>query len=189
MVTPPPTAVMTKAEDPEDPEEAAATVSVAVPVPGAARLEAERLAVTPGKVPLTESARAELKPLPAAVFKVTAAVPPGTREICGVFPVSLKVGPVSVRVTVAVLVWVPLAAEICKGKAPWVSAAVASMARVKLPDPGAAKLEVESVAVTPEGAPVTERATAALKLLMSETAPLTLALVPRVAVAVAGAVT
>ena len=70
-------AVTVRLEVPVAAVEAADTVNVLVPLPGAAMLVGARLAVTPAGAPLTDNAIAELNPVPFAVVNVIGTEPPG----------------------------------------------------------------------------------------------------------------
>jgi hypothetical protein len=77
LVTPPPAAVTVRVEMPANVVEAAVSVKVSLPLPGAAMLGGAKLAETPAGSPVTDSDIKDLNPVPATVVKVTAIEPPG----------------------------------------------------------------------------------------------------------------
>jgi hypothetical protein len=133
--------------------EAAVRVTTALPVPGAARLLVESVAVTPDGSPLTPRLTAELKPPPAVARTVNDALVPGCSTTADVLDVSVMpttltltvvvfVSPSPVAVTVSVYVF---------------GGTVTAAARFRFvdPDPGAARVAGEKVAVIPVGMPAT----------------------------------
>lgn len=85
----------------------AASVSVLLPLPGAAMLVGAKLAVTPEGSPLTDSATDELNPFNAAVETVTRAEPPAVTVALVALGVSVKLGTATVRLNGEVLVTPP----------------------------------------------------------------------------------
>ncbi len=80
--------------------EAAASLSVLLPLPGAARLEGAKVAVIPTGAPLTDSAIAELNPFTRAVVKVICAEPPRATVALVVLGDSVNPGVNTVRLRV-----------------------------------------------------------------------------------------
>ena len=99
MVTPPPEAITVRVEVPAAAVEAADSVKMLLPLPGAAMLVGAKLAVTPIGDPLTDNVIAELNPVPFAVVKVIGNDPPGATVALVALGVSVKV-PRTVRLSV-----------------------------------------------------------------------------------------
>jgi hypothetical protein len=101
-IVPPPEAVMVSVPDRADAPGAAVIVSVLLPLPGAAMLVGERLAVTPWGAPVTDNAMAELNPLTTTVETVICIIPPGATFTLVALGVSVreKFGVRMVRVSV-----------------------------------------------------------------------------------------
>ena len=76
LVIPPAAADTVKVETPGATVEPANRVMVPCPLPGAAMLEGAKVAVTPDGSPITESAMAQLNPVPAVVVRVMGIDPP-----------------------------------------------------------------------------------------------------------------
>ena len=92
MLTPPPVAVTVREEIPAATVDAAETVRVRLPLPGAGILVAMKFAVNPLKRPLTDSVMAALKPACLATDKtMEPALPAGTLIPAGV-GVNVNVG-------------------------------------------------------------------------------------------------
>lgn len=77
LVTPPPEAVMVRADVPGAFVELAVSVSLLLPLPGEAMLVGEKPAVTPAGSPLIDNATAELNPFTRAVVRVIGTEAPG----------------------------------------------------------------------------------------------------------------
>ena len=92
MVTPPPEAITVRVEVPAAAVEAADSVKMLLPLPGAAMLVGAKLAVTPIGDPLTDNVIAELNPGPFAVVKVIVPDPPGAILALVAFGDSVKLG-------------------------------------------------------------------------------------------------
>jgi len=72
--------------------EAAASVKVLTPLPGAVMLAGVKGAVTPCGNPLTDNATADWNPYSAAVDSLTVVEPPGATSVLVALGVSVKVG-------------------------------------------------------------------------------------------------
>jgi hypothetical protein len=79
LVIPPPAADTVKVETPGAIVEPTDRVMVLCPLPGAAMLVGAKVAVTPLGSPITDSAMAELNPVPATVVRVMGIDPPRAR--------------------------------------------------------------------------------------------------------------
>jgi hypothetical protein len=99
LVTPPPLAVTVKEVAPAALVEAADTVKVLEPVPGAAMLSDAKVAVTPLGTPVTDNATAASNPFTRAVFRTMCAEPPAATLAFGATEVKLKLGVNTVRLT------------------------------------------------------------------------------------------
>jgi hypothetical protein len=83
-------AVTVKVEVPGAAVEAADSVKVLVPLPGAAKLVGAKVAVTPLGTPLIDNVMAELNPVPLVVVKVIGIDPPGATLGVVALAVSVK---------------------------------------------------------------------------------------------------
>lgn len=101
-IVPPPEAVMVRVPDRADAPGAVVIVSVLLPLPGAAMLAGERLAVTLSGAPVTDNAMAELNPLTTTVETVICINPPGATLTLVALGVSVreKLGARMVRISV-----------------------------------------------------------------------------------------
>lgn len=101
-IVPPPEAVMVSVPDRADAPGAAVIVSVLLPLPGAAMLAGERLAVTLSGAPVTDNPMAELNPLTTTVETVICVDPPGATLTLVALGVSVreKSGARMVRISV-----------------------------------------------------------------------------------------
>jgi hypothetical protein len=79
--------------------EAAASVSVLLPLPGAAMLAGAKLAVTPLGSPLTDNATAHWNPFSPAVDSLIGVEPPGATVALVALGVSVKLGTTTVRLS------------------------------------------------------------------------------------------
>jgi hypothetical protein len=79
-------------KEPAAAPEAAASVNVLLPLPGAAMLAGVKLAVTPVGSPLTDHATADWNPFSAAVDSLIGVEPPTTTVALVVLGVSMKPG-------------------------------------------------------------------------------------------------
>ena len=86
---------------------AAASVSELLPLPGAAMLARENVAVTPVGRPLTDNATAELNPFSVAVVSVTGMEPPPATVALVAPVVRVKLGATTVRPSGTVFVTPP----------------------------------------------------------------------------------
>lgn len=93
--------------------EVADSFKTVLPLPGAARLEGVKVAVTPAGSPSTENVTAELRPPRTALVKLTVTVLPRFKTGDVVFDVRVRPG--TNRVSVAVLVTPPPVAVTVKG--------------------------------------------------------------------------
>lgn len=162
-----PDAVTVRAYVPGAVEEAAASVNLLLPLPGATRLEVAKVAATPVGAPDTESTTAELKPFEIAVDSVTGTEPPGATLGLAELAVNVKFGVNTVRFTVCVFVTPLPVAETVIGYTPGVGEEDAASVNLLLPLPGDAMLAGANVAVTPVGAPLAESVSAELKPVIS----------------------
>jgi len=161
FVTPPPEAVTIRVKEPAAVPEAAASVSVLLPLPGAAILLGARVAVTPLGRPLTDSATADWNPLSAAVDSLIAVAAPATTVAFVALGVSVKLrGITTAKVTGWVTVTPPPEALTAGLKAPAAVPDAAVSVKVLLPLPGAAMIAGAKLPVTPVGRPLTDNATA-----------------------------
>jgi hypothetical protein len=87
--------------------DAAFSVSVVLPLPGAARLAGAKPAVTPLGIPLTDNVIGEANPLTAAIVTVRGIDPPRATTTPVPASVSVKLGPITVRLTARVFVTPP----------------------------------------------------------------------------------
>jgi hypothetical protein len=92
IVTPPPVAVTVTLQEPAAVAEAAASVNVLLPLPGAAMLAGAKLAVTPVGSPLTDNTTADWNPFSAAVDSLIGVEPPAVTVALVVLDVSVKLG-------------------------------------------------------------------------------------------------
>ena len=160
---PPPVAVTVRVEVPVLAVDAAFKVSVLVPLPGEAMLVGANAAVTPLGRPLTDIVIADLNPFCRLVVAVTACeVPRGTVALASP-SASVNVGPTTVSASVCVSVMpAPVPFNVTVNTPPFAVDAALNVT-VLAPFPGDAILVGAKVAVTPEGNPVADNATADLK--------------------------
>ena len=104
---PPPAAVTVSVDEPVSAVEAAFSVSVLLPLAGEAMLAGVKLAVTPFGSPLTVSVTAAANPLTVAVVAVMGIVPPRVTVTLVPPSVSVKLGAITVRLSVWVFVTPP----------------------------------------------------------------------------------
>lgn len=147
-------------EAPGDVPEAAVSVKVLLPLPGAAMLVGAKLAVTPGGSPATDKATAELNPVPPVVVSVIGMDPPGATLALVAPGVSVKLGAAAVRFNAIARLNPPPVAITSIGQVPAVTFAAAAAVIVT----GAAVVKVgeEKLTVTPAGAPAADSATGEL---------------------------
>lgn len=103
-MSPPPAAVTVRVEEPRIAVDAAFSVSVLLPLPGEAMFVGAKLAVTPLGSPLTESVTAAVNPLTVAVVTVMGVDPPRATITFVPPAVSVKLGAITVRLSVWVFV-------------------------------------------------------------------------------------
>ena len=162
MVIPAPVAVIVTVETPTTAVLPADNVNVLWPLPGVAMLVGTKLGATPLGSPLTDNAMAELNPVPPAVVTVIGIDPP--RETPALLALSERVNvPRTVRLRVRVLVTPPPVAVMVGVELLEDALAAAVRVKVVLPLPGEAMLVGAKVAVTPDGSPLMDNATAELK--------------------------
>jgi hypothetical protein len=142
--------------------EAAVSVNLLLPLPGAARLAGAKLAVTPLGSPVAEKAIGALKPPEGVVVIVTGIDPPGVRLMPAAPRVTAKLGVTTVRVRGCVLVSPPPVAVMMRVDTLAPTLEPAEIVKVLLPLPGAVMLVGAKFAVTPLGRPDTDRAMAEL---------------------------
>lgn len=104
FVAPPPVAVTVSVEVFTAAVDATFRVRVLLPFPGEAMLVGAKLAVTPAGSPLTESASAALNPLTAAPVTMMGVDPPRATVTLAPLSPSVNIGPITVRLSVCVLV-------------------------------------------------------------------------------------
>lgn len=189
-VTPPPFAVMVTEWLPTGALALALRVRTLVPEPGAARLEGAKLAVTPLGRPLALNATAELNAEAPLTVRVTVAADPCVMLTEAALSVKVKTGR-GVTVNGSAMLWVtpPPFAVIVIERVPNAAVALALRVSTLVPEPGAARLEGEKLAVTPPGRPLALKATAASKLFVPLTVSVTAAVPPCATVAGALALT
>jgi hypothetical protein len=142
--------------------EAAESVKVLLPLPGAAMVAGEKLAVTPLGRLLTDNAIAELNPFTVAVVKVIGVDPPGGKRTFVPLDFSVKLDGKTVRAMTCACALPPPVPVTVKVETPAAVPEAADSFKVLLPLPGAAMLEGAKLAVTPCGSPLTDNATAEL---------------------------
>ena len=132
---------------------------------GAARLGAEKTAVTPQGRPAALSEIMELNPFPTVVFRVTVVLWPSSRLAEPWFSANVKLGG-STMLTLkeANCVRPPPVAMTCMVEEPAGTSALAINMSWLEPEPGAANLAGVRRAVIPLGRPATDSATGAEKL-------------------------
>ena len=91
-VTPPPEAVTVSLKAPAAVPDAAVSVKVLLPLPGAAMIAGAKLPVTPVGRPLTDNATADWNPLSAAVDSLIVVEAPDTTVALVMLGVSVKLG-------------------------------------------------------------------------------------------------
>jgi len=159
-VSPPPEAVTVRLKEPAAVPEAAVSVNVLLPLPGAATLVGAKLAVTPAGSPLTDSATADWNPLSAAADRLIAVEAPAVTVALVALGASVKLGGIA---TVTLTGWAtrtpPPMAVTVRLKEPVAVPEAAASVNVLLPWPGAAMLVGAKLAVTPAGIPLTDNAT------------------------------
>lgn len=165
LVTPPPTAETVSVAVTAVVVAVADSVKVLLPAPVAAMFAGAKLAVTPAGSPAMDMATVELNPLTRVVVNPICAVPPGARLTLATVDASVKLGVITVRPRVCVLVRPPPKAVMVRLKAPGVAPAVAERVNTLLPAPGEAMLEGAKTALIPDGRPAMDMATADLKPL------------------------
>src|ERR1700722_2284059 len=138
-------------------------VSVLIPAPGAAIVAGENEAVTPLGAALSDNAIAELKDPPFAVETATRPEDPGMTLRIADEGAMVKVGAaLMVRGIDKDSVTAPPVAVTVSGKVPAGATLVVVIINVAWPEPGRI-LDVESVALTPCGIPLTTSFNAVLK--------------------------
>jgi hypothetical protein len=176
LVIPPPVALTVSFEVPTAVPDALVRVKVLVPFPGAATLCGLKLALIPEGNPDTERATAELKPPSACVVRVTDTFPLAETDAKVVLPDKVKPG--TFTVSGAVCLTPPPLAVTTSEYAPGATLDAAESVSLLVPEPGAAKLAGERLAVIPLGNPVTVSATAALNEFTGAVVRLTVVLLP-----------
>jgi hypothetical protein len=144
--------------------EAAASVKVLLPLPGAAMLDGEKLAVTPLGTPLTARAMAALNPVPPTVVVVIGTDPPRATLALVALNVRVKL-PETVKMIGQVLAVPPPDTVTSSVEVLAATVAAAERDKMALPPPGPAMLVGKKLAVTPVGTPLIDNATAELNLL------------------------
>jgi len=173
-VTLPPFAVMVIVWFPTSALGLALKVKTLVPEPGAARLDGEKLAVTPLGTPLAVIATVELNAAAPVTVKVTVADVPCMMLAEVALSVRVKPGR-GVTVTCIEVVWVtpPPFAVMVMDRVPNATVRPAVRVSVLVPEPGGVRIDGEKLAVIPPGRPLTLKATVALKLLVPFTVTVT----------------
>lgn len=139
--------------------ELAESLIVLDPLPGAATVAGEKLAVTPAGSPVTVKAMAELNAVPFAVVRVIEAVLPRARLALAALAASVNVGGRMVRLKDTVLSAPAPAAPSVNVWAPAATVEATDSVKVLLPFPGAGMLVLLKLAVTPLGSPLTDKLT------------------------------
>jgi hypothetical protein len=159
FVTPPPAAVIVRLKEPATVPEAAARVSVLVPLPGDAMLAGVKLVVTPLGSPLADSSICDWNPYSAAVVILMVVDAPADTIALVAAGVSEKLGGgKTVRLMGCVLVTPPPLAFTVKLKEPATVPEATVNVKVVLPLPGVAMAAGAKLAVTPLGSPLTDNA-------------------------------
>jgi hypothetical protein len=135
-----------------------------------------KLAPTPDGNPEAEKAIAELNPPSARVVRVKDAFLLGGSD--AVVALADKVKPGTFNVSAAVCLTSPPFAEMTSEYAPGATLDAAESVSLLVPEPGAAMLVGEKLAVIPVGNPVTVSATAALNEVEAAVVKLTVVLLP-----------
>lgn len=176
LVIPPPVPLTVRAEVPTGIPDALVKVNVLLPFPGAATLCGLKLALIPDGNPDTERATAALNPPNACVVRVTDTFPLAGTDVEVVLPDKVKPG--TFTVSDAVCLTPPPLAVTTREYVPGATLDAAESVSLLVPEPGAAKLAGERLAVIPLGNPVTVSATAALNEFTGAVVRLTVVLLP-----------
>jgi len=169
LVIPPPAADTVRVKVPSMAVAPAASVKVRLPLPGAAMLVDEKLAVTPAGTPLTDKPMGELNSAPPAVVTVIGTEPPRATLALVVPNENVNVGR-TVSFRVCDLATPPPDAARVSVEEPAAAVDAAESDKMALPAPGEAMLCGEMLPLTPAGSPVIDSQIAELK-------PFTLAVV------------
>ncbi len=187
LVTPP-EAVTVSAYAPATFPATAVKVSVLLPVPGDAMLAGENFAVTPVGRPVTDSVIADLNQLITAVLYVIAVELPAVTVALVALAVNEKLGTITVRLIICVLVKPPPVPFTVRVDAPPIALDAAFSVRTLDPFPGDAMLDGAKLAVTPLGIPVADNAIADLNPFSAAVETLTIVELPAATVALVVAV-